>query len=290
VIDTLLPAPNNPDWAQPQWAALLDLLAAKIVAITNPATSLDVGCGRGAFVAALASKGVEAYGITDSGEDVDSAVADSVAVGPIPPDRRWDLITCLQSLDAMPATEAESAISAICASTDRALVCTVASGARARKPPPAWAAEFAERGFYRRLDVDLSFFSSTTALFERAEPSKRDLAYKYEAFASDLQEQLLATRLALADNSTASDTQRERDMRHQLMISRDHAIGTEAELGTLRAENALLHNEIAHIRHELARHQDALRDIGDVRSSTTWRIGRAVIEPAARIRKIVRPG
>ena len=120
------------------------------------------------------------------------------------------------------------------------------------REPAAWAASFAERGFFRRTDVDLSFVAPWTVLFERADLTRRDLVYRYERYAYPMRVEVLEKRVALRDaqrelqEPASSEAARrspkptgrgyhsQPDLRHKLLTSRDHAIGAEAEAAQWR--------------------------------------------------------
>ena len=65
------------------------------------------------------------------------------------------------------------------------------------REPAAWAASFAERGFFRRTDVDLSFIAPWAVLFERVDVTERDLVYRYERYAYPMRVEVLEKRAAL---------------------------------------------------------------------------------------------
>jgi 2-polyprenyl-3-methyl-5-hydroxy-6-metoxy-1,4-benzoquinol methylase len=76
--------------------------ARHVTALTDPSSLLDVGCGRGPLVSALAERGVEAYGIDISEAPIDAAPAEvrnRLSVGPAEKlTGTWDLITCVEVL------------------------------------------------------------------------------------------------------------------------------------------------------------------------------------------------
>ncbi len=83
-------------------------------------------------------------------------------------------MSCIEVLEHMSPADAQVAIDNIAAVTDR-LLFSSSPGDHDEpthvntRPTAQWAAWFAERGFFRRTDVDLSFLSPWAVLFERGE-------------------------------------------------------------------------------------------------------------------------
>ncbi|MGI8679917.1 MAG: hypothetical protein ACR2LX_14790 [Jatrophihabitans sp.] len=78
-------------------------------------------------------------------------------------------------------------------------------------------------------------------------------------------------------------------LRHDLLRATDRAVGAEAELDYLRRLNVQLtadvDREVSRAR-KLTAERDRLRkDIAAMRASTTWRAGRLLVRPAARLRR-----
>jgi hypothetical protein len=217
----------------------------------------------------------------------------------------WDLITCIEVLEHMAPSAADQAIDSMCAATDRVVISSTPSHffdpthINVREPA-AWAASFAERGFFRRTDVDLAFLAPWAVLFERADVTLRDLVYRYEHYAYPMRVEALEKRAALLDaqrkiseadggGSESSDleavelqdqldktTAANLELRHKLLTSRDHAMGAEAEAGQWRRRHELALAELAETRGHL---YTAYR-------SMTWRVGTAVVHPALAMRLI----
>jgi hypothetical protein len=143
------------------------------------------------------------------------------------------------------------------------------------REPAAWAASFAERSFFRRTDVDLSFVAPWAVLFERADLTQRDVVDRYERYAYPMRIEVLEKRAALLDayrELTESRPNEEvLELRHQLLTSRDHAIGAEAEAAQWRL-----------------RYEQAQGDLNTAYGSRTWRVGKAIVGPASRLRQRLR--
>jgi SAM-dependent methyltransferase len=298
------------EWDSPHWRTFFTMVADRVRAVTNPSSVLDVGCARGLLVQAFCEQGVDAHGIDVSQHAIGTAhpdVASRLSVGSA--DKvagSWDLITCMEVLEHMAPADAERAIDAMCVASDRVLISSTPSHFAEPthinvREPAAWAASFAERGFFRRGDVDLSFVAPWAVLFERADVTRRDLVYRYERYAYPMHVEVLEKRAALLDahrkiqepsdlqtrldEATAANldlkiqesdlqtrldeaTAANLDLRHRLLTSRDHAIGAEAEAAQSRL-----------------RYEQAVAKLDETYSSATWRVGRAIARPISRVRR-----
>jgi SAM-dependent methyltransferase len=277
---------DNYSWDNQTWRAFFRSLADRIVGVANPRTVLDVGCARGLLVQALAAKGVEATGIDISEHAIASAHEDvrdrlRVASAAEPLEGRYDLVSCIEVLEHMSPVDAQLAIDNIVAVTDRVLF----SSSPADHDEPThvntretaqWAAWFAERGFFRRTDVDLSFLSPWAVLFERADLTLHTLTQRYEQQFAALNTELVEKRQALLEShrrigslneqlqSGTSDKLAEQaalverwqaevlDARHHLLTTRDHVVGTEAQVTRLTRDNEALRGQLTRARKQLA--------------------------------------
>jgi hypothetical protein len=91
-------------------------------------------------------------------------------------------------------------------------------------------------------------------------------------------------------------------LRLDLMAARDHAIGTEAELGELRWRleqeersatahaEALVAQHAAHVAHLQAQLDDAKLRLSQLTASRTWRTGRVVLAPWFAARQLIHRG
>ena len=258
-------------WDSPGWRAFFTNVADKVVSLTGANRVLDVGCARGLLVQALAEAGVDAHGTDISETAVASAHPDvrgklSVATAVDPIEGSWDVVTCIEVVEHMSPLDADQAIANMCAVTGLVLFSSgpadYAEPTHVNVRPPAdWAATFAERGFFRRTDVDLSFLTPWAVLFERADLDTRAVVHRYEAYAYPMRVEVLDKRAALleahrtisalhdatetpaapdlapepaAEPESAPDPAQAVlarhiiDLKHRLLTSRDHAIGAEA--------------------------------------------------------------
>lgn len=232
--------------------------AGRLLALVPATTVLDVGCGRGSLVQALALKGADASGIDISDDAVSHAHPDvrdrlHVASAASAIEGHYDLITCIDLLAHLDLASAQDAIDAMTAATDRIVLSSSPHDTH------QWAAWFAERGFFRRADADLSFITPWAILLERGEPSPRELVSRYEAALVPLLADTVATREGLlASQREVSRLTEEvaggvvhrrledslRQARHELLISRDQIIGSEAEVGRVNRDLTRLAQEL----------------------------------------------
>ena len=267
-------------WESDHWRGFFQQVADRLVGIANPATVLDVGCAKGLLVQALREKGVVATGLDISPHAVETAHPDvrehlSVASVTEPIEGRYSLVTCIEVLEHMSPGPAQQAIDRITDITDRVLFSSSPSDHREpthinTKPTAEWAAAFAERGFFRRTDVDLTFLTSWAVLFERADLTVHELAHRYESQYVELNTELVEKRAALLDSyRELSEAQQGRptslereeqveswrsevlEARHQLLTMRDHVVGTEAAVGQAAWDNKALRSEGQKLRRQL---------------------------------------
>lgn len=101
------------------------------------------------------------------------------------------------------------------------------------------------------------------------------------------------------DPSTPEDVAAERDLlqaevvelRRRVLNLRDHIVGLSAEVGRERAEHAgtvgRLHDAEASTRSAVEQAGSALHALGEVKTSTSWKVGSALVRPVAGLRRIV---
>jgi trans-aconitate methyltransferase len=303
---------DNYSWDNPEWRSFFLGIADRIVGIANPRTVLDVGCARGLLVQALVERGVDAHGTDISEHAVASAHDDvrprlSVASATEPASQRYDLVTCIEVLEHMSPLDAQRAIDAMTAATDRVVFSSSpadhdeATHVNTR-PTAQWAASFAERGFFRRTDVDLGFLSPWAVLFERAELTAHALTQRYESQFDVVHAELIEKRSALLEAHRRIATLNEQlesqvsgkvaeqarqveqwqaevlDARHQLLTTRDHVIGSEAEVTRLRGENARLRGELNRARKQLDNVRGRLKEARTRTERLTRRANRLTAE------------
>ncbi len=244
---------------------LAALVAARISRTLAPSTALDIGRDDD-LAQHLSAVRIETEHVTSPALPSALPSEDAGADAPELPAGRWDLVTCLDVFEHLSPQAAETLIEGICQLSDRVIVSCGAAAYLAATPAPArpaaaWSAAFAERSFFRRLDLDFEFAGPWTVVFERGEPRLRDLVYRYEQQqASRLSE--LTARNSMRDRSQgagaaarSADADPVAELRREVLASRDHAIGQAAELAALQAT------------------------LAEVYASNTWRLGSMLTRP-----------
>lgn len=271
---------DNYTWDNEQWRGFFQLVADRVVAIAGRGRLLDVGCAKGLLVQALREKGADARGFDISEHAIEASHAAVrehlwVASATDPIKGRYDLVSMIEMIEHMAPQDAQQAIDQVTAVTDRVLFSSSPADHDEpthvnTKPTAVWAAWFAERGFFRRTDVDLTFLSPWAVLFERADRGVRDVVQAYESHFASLNAELLQKRSALlAAHRNISDLREgtnsdkvlaeqvalvkkfEREVleaRHAQLLNRDHVVGIEAEIGRQNDEILRLNGALRRLK------------------------------------------
>lgn len=301
-------------WEADEWRGFFRNVAQRIVAILNPTTVHDVGCAKGLLVQALVETGVDAHGsdistyaVTTAHPDVRDRLRVASATEPI--GERVDLITCIEVLEHMAPDEAQTAIDQMTAASDRIFFSSSPTDYAERthinvQPPNRWAAWFAERGFYRRTDLDLGFLTPWAVVFERSDMTTTSLVEHYETRLAPLQIEAIQKRNALMDADREINTLRARIRElegtggriarevnlsdaallatHAELVARDNVIGLEATIASLEARLAKARATNESLRQKVRR---ARAEIDALRGSSTWRVGRFVTRPLGKLKR-----
>ena len=242
------------------WVEFFSALAEAIVTTLAPATVLDAGCATGMLVEALRARGVEAGGI-DISEWAIGQVPENLRafcrVGSITEafDGQYDLITCFEVLEHLPALLARRAISNMCRHAGAILFSSTPDDFDEPthlnvQSTAYWVKLFAEEGFFRDFDYDASFVAPHAILLRRRE-SDVDLIVGYERALSLTTERL-----------TARATEAVHD--HDELAARFRSLG----------------NDCDHLQRDVRRLDAALRDLEDRRTEEA----RASADLIARLR------
>jgi SAM-dependent methyltransferase len=198
------------------WLALFGAMADHIRTAIAPRTVLDAGCAKGFLVEALRDRGVEAYGVDISDyalgqvrEDIrpfcwQASLAEPLAA-------RYDLIVCIETLEHMPALDAERAITNIAQHTDDLLFSSSPMHFREAthinlRPPEYWAERFAAHGMQRDFETDLSSLIADWAVrFRRGQERLPELAGQYERSLSNLAAERAGLRRQLIEDRARMD-------------------------------------------------------------------------------------
>ena len=128
----------------------------------RPATAVDVGCGKGTILAALAGRGVDVAGVEGSRHAINrSPVRDKIVrrnlERPLPPLGRFDLCLCLEVAEHLPARAARVLVGSLTRLSDVVVFTAARPGQGGRlhvneQPPSYWRQLFDEQGFARDPD------------------------------------------------------------------------------------------------------------------------------------------
>jgi GT2 family glycosyltransferase len=263
----------------------VDAVAEGVVGALRPSTVLDVGCGRGALVAALRRRGVAAFGLVTQAGPGETPSAEAAAhcwVGaasdPLP--QRYDLIVWLDLAARVAPQEAGTAVANLCRYADDVLLvlpppeCPDALGDAGRTRGD-WAAAFALQGYLHDVEFGAAFPAPGVMRFRKSQESVASLVGTYE--------------------------RRLWRLTREARLRREHGIEQQAELviactagraGTpgpsgdaFRAELAATQAELAKARAECAR---VARQLREVLQSRSWRLMQRV--QRVRLRLIPRGG
>lgn len=288
-------------WENPVWQAHMRMLADRVIALAAPRRVLDVGCARGLWVQALRERDVEAFGVDISEHAIESADATvrpylKVQEATKPFDGRYDLVICSEVLEHMAPADAQLAIDNMCAAADRILFSSSPADFDEpthvnTKPTPTWVSWFAERGFYRRTDVDVTFHNPWSVYFERAELTPHDIVQRYEQQYDTLNAELIEKRdsLLLAhrrisqlhDEHVVFEQDSSLLARHAELVAIDNVIGLEATITRLEFDLRKSRARAKRLRETLEKRDE---ELAAMRSSRTWKLGRLLTRPLGRLK------
>jgi len=270
------------------WLEFFENIAQRILAELRPASVLDAGCALGMLVESLRKLGVEAYGMDVSEfaiENVDGSVRDYCWVASLTEHlpRRYDLITCIEVIEHLPPADGELAIENICAAADRVLLSSSPFDYSEPthvnvRPPEEWSAASAKHGFVRNLDVDVSFLTPWSMLFERRAMHIPDVVRDYDRVLWRLQQEVQQMRKTLLVQQSRLEEHfpAKEDfvtVKEDLLATRDALIGAEAQLGDAMGR-------VRALDAELSRYRIAAGQLEQFRRSPVWQI----YEPYHRMR------
>ncbi|HEX6548834.1 MAG TPA: class I SAM-dependent methyltransferase [Candidatus Dormibacteraeota bacterium] len=163
-----------------RWLEFFGRVADRIVADIAPRTVLDAGCAMGFLVEALRDRGVDAYGV-DVSDYALGQVRDDIRrycqKGSVtePFDRRYDLITCIETLEHLEPPDADRAVANLCAHTDDVLFSSTPDQFKEVshhnvRPPEYWGQLFASAGLFRDCDYDVGAYIAPWAVRFRRRP------------------------------------------------------------------------------------------------------------------------
>jgi len=169
-------APGGPPYrrGEPHWTRFFGEIADFIAFELRARSVMDAGCAIGLLVEALRERGVDAYGIDVSSwaiAQIPEELKPYCQVGSItePFGRHFDLITCIEVLEHLPARMAGPAVANLCAHADMVLFSSTPDDFLEPthlnvQPSDYWVELFARNGFFRDLYVDASVVSPQAML------------------------------------------------------------------------------------------------------------------------------
>lgn len=255
------------------WLGFFGNVADHLVRSLQPRTVFDAGCAWGFLVESFWDRGVEASGIDISDYAIAQVRRDMqpfCQVGSLtaPLSGRYDLVTCIEVLEHMPADEAERAIANLAAITDTILFSSSPTDFEEEthfnvRPTISWLKIFNDHSFSPDLTYDASFLTPHAILFRQQEqPEREDVLISFS--------EKIRLRLALTERSreagrlNARLTQREQEIAEiQTELSR-HATGAKGLGGFAAAADELeierLQAQIGQLQELLAQTQSAISD------------------------------
>jgi GT2 family glycosyltransferase len=146
------------------WLSFFGRIAEQLVTDIAPRTFLDAGCAMGFLVEAMRDRGVDAEGVDISDYAISQAREDirpHLRVGSVLErfGRRYDLISCIETLEHIDAGDAERAVGNLCAHTDDIIFTSTPSDHEEPthvnvRPPEYWIELFLRLGFVHDIEYD----------------------------------------------------------------------------------------------------------------------------------------
>jgi hypothetical protein len=250
------------------WMSFFRGVSGQIVSEMLPqargASVLDAGCAWGFLVEALRERDVQAYGIDISEyaiQNVQPAIRPYCWIGSItePFPQRYDLITCIEVLEHIPAQDARRAVENLCRHTEDILFSSSPFDYKEVthfnvQPPEYWAELFAQQGFYRDVDFDAGFLTSWAVRYRRrSEPLARIVRdYERRYFLlwkenSDLRSLSIEMRDRLAGLDQNLHT-----LKEQLAEKEQNVVQLQGTSSDLHRKLAELSEELDELRRQLA--------------------------------------
>jgi SAM-dependent methyltransferase len=284
----------------PHWLRFFGDIADHLVRELHPTSVLDAGCAIGMLVEQLRKRGVDAFGV-DISDYALSQMPDDVRehcwVGSLAEalPRRYDLITCIEVVEHMPAADGRAAIANLCAASDRVLLSSSPFdyGEPTHlnvQPPEQWSALMATHGFVRDLDYDATYLTPWAALYVKADRDLPDLVRDYDrswwrlrhevqevrAKLLEMQERLGKAEAAVHDADARHDSDTT-DLHEEILRLRDDVVGKEAELGNVRGR-------VAELEGYLQRYESLNARLDAINRSRTWRLAWAMGTPLRKLK------
>ena len=295
--------------------ALFHHFADRVVSVLHPSKTLDAGCAIGRFVETLRSRGVEAYGFDISEYAIskaDPSIKDYVKVATLtdPIEGTYDLVTCIEVIEHLPADEAPEAIANLCSVTDRVLLSSTPYEHEEPthlnvQPPEYWSEMFAREGFFRNTEFDATFISPWAVLYERRRADLAERVRDYDRSFWRVRDENIKLRNALlaatsggddSESSNGSEANRLNaelaaahariealeaeviEQRHERLRIVDEAVGANRRAGQALGRVRELEGEVARLHSLRTRYEEVI-------NSTTWQLSWKALAPYRALRE-----
>ena len=169
---------TNYSRTEPHWIRFFDEVADNIVATLAPKSVFDAGCAIGLLVEALRDRGVDSYGVDISPwaiDQVPQSIRPYCRVGSIAEaiEGHYDLITCIEVIEHLPASQADTVVGNLCAHADAVLFSSTPDDFDDPthlnvETTGYWASLFASHGFFRDFEHDATYLAPHAILFRKA--------------------------------------------------------------------------------------------------------------------------
>ncbi|MGQ0805176.1 MAG: class I SAM-dependent methyltransferase, partial [Actinomycetota bacterium] len=254
------------------WLGFFRDLAQRIVDGLAPETVLDAGCAMGFLVEALRNLGVDASGVDVSSfalgkvhDSIKEHVWEGSLTEPLP--RRYDLITCIEVLEHLPAPEAELALANLCNATDRLLFSSspfdYAEPTHVNvRPPEEWSEMLARHGLVRDVDFELSPLVPWAALYRRTDAPLAGVVRDYDRSWWRLKYELHEVRgsvLELQRRLESVDWEHQRELEEMLREREAELDDARARIRDLEEPQRMLDSRSGRILQAYHRARAALR-------------------------------
>lgn len=165
------------------WHMFFNEVANEIITRFNPKTVLDMGCAFGYLVQALREKGVEAYGIdvseyavSQADESIKPYLKNMSALDNLPDNfpKHFDLVVSIEMIEHLYEEDGLKVIDKMVSYADKVIISSTdddfddPTHFNVQKKE-YWVEKFARKGYLRNLEIDATFISFNTYIFEKAE-------------------------------------------------------------------------------------------------------------------------
>jgi O-antigen biosynthesis protein len=230
------------------WPEFFARIAEELIRSLKPESVFDAGCAWGFLVEAFWDRGVEARGVDISEYAIRNVRLDMqpyCRVGSVstPLDREYDLITCIEVLEHIPADEADEAIANLCRFGKRILFSSTPRDLEEEshinvRPVAGWLRSFQKHGFVPDLIYNASFVAPHAILLRpQKEPMGPDVMALFNETVQgrvELVERLKRLIQAARDiqelRTAAEEAARERDRAGEVDLTVEEWIRHNADL------------------------------------------------------------